>query len=126
MRALLEVRTDLRLLSVLPPDEREDTLVRHIRAGTSNPFALAAPLRDLPQPWGAALADAVLGQIAAKNGGQLAALLADILPAALPLEAAGQARRMLERSDDDAARRRVLRDAVQYQSFRQSLTEAFQ
>ena len=126
VRALLEVRTDLRLLSILPPDEREDTLIRHIRAGTSNPFALAAPLRDLPQPWGPGLADAVLGQIAAKNGGQLAALLADILPAALPPEAAGQARRLLERSDDDAARRRVLRDAVQYQSFRQSLTEAFQ
>ncbi|MDR7161539.1 DUF5691 domain-containing protein [Arthrobacter sp. BE255] len=126
VRALLEVRTDLRLLNILPPDEREDTLVRHIRAGTSNPFALAAPLRDLPQPWGPGLADAVLGQIAAKNGGQLAALLADILPAALPPEAAGQARRLLERSDDDAARRRVLRDAVQYQSFRQSLTEAFQ
>jgi hypothetical protein len=68
----------------------------------------------------------VLEQISAKNGGQLAALLADILPAALPPEAAGHCRRLLERSDDDAGRRRVLRDAVQYQSFRQSLTEAFQ
>lgn len=126
VRALLEVRTDLRLLKILPPGEREETLTRHIRAGTANPFALAPPLRDMPRPWGPALADAVLEQISAKDGGQLAAILADILPAALPPDAAGQARRLLERSDDDAARRRVLRDAVQYQSFRQSLTEAFQ
>lgn len=126
VRALLEVRTDLRLLSCLPPDEREDTLVRHIRAGTAHPFTLATPLRDIPRPWGPALAAAVLEQISAKNGGQLATMLADVLPGALPPQAANQARRMLERSDDDAARRRVLRDAVQYQSFRQSLTEAFQ
>jgi hypothetical protein len=126
VRALLDVRTDLRLLKVLPPAEREDTLTRHIRAGAPNPFALAAPLRDLPRPWGPALADAVLEQMSAKNGGQLAALLAEILPAALPPEAAGHCQRLLEGSDDDAGRRRVLRDAVQYQSFRQSLTEAFQ
>ena len=126
VRALLEVRVDLRLLNCLPPDEREDTLVRHIRGSTANPFTLATPLRDMPRPWGPALADAVLEQISATNGGQLATMLADILPAALPPQAAGQARRLLERSDDDAARRRVLRDAVQYQSFRQSLTEAFQ
>ncbi|HYH77442.1 MAG TPA: DUF5691 domain-containing protein [Arthrobacter sp.] len=125
VRALLDVRTDLRLLKVLPPAEREETLVRHIRTGAPNPFALAAPLRDMPRPWGSSLADAVLEQISAKNGGQLAALLADILPAALPPEAAGHCRRLLEGSDDDAGRRRVLRDAVQYQSFRQSLTEAF-
>jgi hypothetical protein len=80
----------------------------------------------MPRPWGTALAEAVLDQISAKNGGQLASMLADVLPAALPPQAAEQARRMLERSDDDAARRRVLREALQYQSFRQSLTEAFQ
>jgi hypothetical protein len=125
VRALLDVRTDLRLLKVLPAAEREDTLIRHIRTGSPNAFALAAPLRDMPRPWGPALADAVLEQISAKNGGQLAALLADILPAALPPEAAAHCRRLLEGSDDDAGRRRVLRDAVQYQSFRQSLTEAF-
>jgi hypothetical protein len=126
VRALLDVRTDLRLLKVLPPAEREATLIRHIRASAPNPFALAASLRDMPRPWGPALADAALEQVAAKNGGQLAAMLADILPAALPPEAAAHCRRLLEGSDDDAGRRRVLRDAVQYQSFRQSLTEAFQ
>jgi hypothetical protein len=125
VRALLDFRTDLRLLKVLPPAERQDTLIRHIRAAAPNPFTLAAPLRDMPRPWGPALADAVLEQVAAKNGGQLAALLADILPAALPPEAAAHCRRLLEGSDDDAGRRRVLRDAVQYQSFRLSLTEAF-
>jgi hypothetical protein len=125
VRALLDLRTDLRLLKVLPPAEREETLIRHLHAGTPNPFAVAAPLRDVPRPWGPALADAVLEQISAGNGGQLAAMLADILPAALPPEAAGHCRRLLESSDDDAGRRRVLRDAVQYQSFRQSLTEAF-
>lgn len=126
VRALLDFRTDLRLLKVLPPAEREDTILRHLRGGAPNPFTLAAPLRDMPRPWGPALADAVLEQISAKNGGQLAALLADILPAALPPEAAAHCRRLLEGSDEDAGRRRVLRDAVQYQSFRQSLTEAFQ
>ncbi|MGK3956148.1 DUF5691 domain-containing protein [Arthrobacter sp. R4] len=124
-RALLELRLDLRLLNCLPQDEREETLIRHIRASTANPFALATPLRDMPRPWGTALAEAVLEQISAKNGGQLASMLADVLPAALPPQAAEQARRLLERSDDDAARRRVLREALQYQSFRQSLTEAF-
>ena len=125
VRALLDLRPDLRLLKVLPPAEREEALIRHLHAGTTNPFTVAAPLRDMPRPWGPALADAVLDQISAKNGGQLAALLADILPSGLPPEAAGRCRRLLEGSDDDAGRRRVLRDAVQYQSFRQSLTEAF-
>lgn len=126
VRALLDVRTDLRLLNCLPAAEREDTLVRHLRGGTANPWTLVQPLRDMPRPWGRPLADAVLEQITAKNGGQLATMLADTLPAALPPEAAEQARRLLEHPEADAARRRVLRDAVQYQSFRQSLTEAFQ
>jgi len=126
VRALLDVRTDLRLLNCLPAAEREDTLVGHLRGGTAKPWALVPLLRDMPRPWGRPLADAVLEQITAKNGGQLATMLADTLPAALPPEAAERARRLLEHSDEDAARRRVLRDAVQYQSFRQSLTEAFQ
>jgi hypothetical protein len=53
-------------------------------------------------------------------------MLASVLPAALPAEAAEECRRLLERTDENASRRRVLRDAVQYQSFRQSLTEALQ
>jgi len=126
VRALLDFRTDLRLLKALPPAEREDALLRHLRGSAANPFTLGPLLRDLQRPWGSSLAGVVLELLSAKNGGQLASLLADILPAALPPQAAEQARRLLERSDDDAGRRRVLRDAVQYQSFRQSLTEAFQ
>lgn len=125
VRALLDDRLDLRLLACLPPAEREERLLRHLRSGAAQPFALVEPLRSLPRPWGAPLAAAVLEQITAKNGGQLAVMLAGILPAALPPEAAGECRQLLERSDDDAGRRRVLRDAVQYHSFRQSLTEAF-
>jgi hypothetical protein len=124
VRALLDVRTDLRLLNCLPPGEREHSLVRHIRGGTAQPMTLIPILRDMPRPWGPPLADAVLELISAKNGGQLATMLASFLPLALPLEAADQCRR-LEQSDDDTSRRRVLRDVVQYQSFRQSLTEAF-
>ncbi|MDQ0923684.1 hypothetical protein QF038_002192 [Pseudarthrobacter sp. W1I19] len=125
VRALLEDRFEPRLLACLPPPEREERLVRYLRSGAVQAFALVEPLRDLPRPWGPELAATVLEQITAKSGGQLAVMLAGILPAALPPEAAGQCRQLLERSDDDAARRRVLRDAVQYQSFRQSLTEAF-
>ncbi|MGX1161197.1 hypothetical protein FBY31_0428 [Arthrobacter sp. SLBN-100] len=126
VRALLDDHLDLRLLACLPPAEREERLLRYLRSGPVQPFTLVEPLRSLPRPWGPPLAAAVLEQITAKNGGQLAVMLAGILPAALPPEAAGQCRQLLERSDDDAGRRRVLRDAVQYQSFRQSLTEAFQ
>lgn len=125
VRALLDIRTDLRLLNCLPRNEREDILIRHIKAGTDHPFSLVEPLRALPRPWGLHLAGTVLDQLFAKNGSGLAGMLADVLPAALPPEAAEQARRLLEQSDADAARRRVLRDAVQYHSFRQSLTEAF-
>jgi hypothetical protein len=125
VRALFDVRKDVRLLNCLPDDERELLLVRHIRAGAVNPFALVPPLRDMPRPWGSALAEEILTLITAKNGGQLATMLAAFLPMALPLDAADRCRRLLERSDDDAPRRRVLRDVVQYQSFRQSLTEAF-
>lgn len=125
VRAMLDIRTDLRLLNCLPRNEREDILVRHIKAGTDHPFSLVEPLRALPKPWGLHLAGAVLDQLFAKGGSGLAGMLADVLPAALPPEAAEQARRLLEQSDDDAGRRRVLRDAVQYHSFRQSLTEAF-
>ncbi|MDI2035678.1 DUF5691 domain-containing protein [Paenarthrobacter nitroguajacolicus] len=124
VRALLTVRTDARLLHCLPADERELWLERHIRAGTEEPDDLASLLRDLPQPWGPALAGAVLGVISGKEGTRLASMLFDVLPTALPPEAAEECRRLLERTDDPA-RRRVLRDAVQYQSFRQSLTEAF-
>ncbi len=126
IRALLTVRTDVRLLGCLPPGEREQWLEAYIRNGIDQPLTLVPLLRDLPQPWGLGLADALLGLIAGKNGGQLAAMLAQVLPTALPPEAVEQCRRLLERSDEDAARRRVLRDAVQYQAFRQSLTEAFQ
>lgn len=126
VRALLDLRTDLRLLNCLPRNEREDIMIRHIKAGTDHPFSLVEPLRALTRPWGLQLAGTVLEQLFAKNGSGLAGMLADVLPAALPPEAAEQARRLLEESDDDAGRRRVLRDAVQYHSFRQSLTEAFQ
>lgn len=125
-RALLGIRSDPRLLSCLPPDERERWLLRHLRAGSIQPVVLAPMLADLPRPWGPPLAEAVLGFIARKDGGYVAAMLASVLPAALPAEAAEECRRLLERTDNDASRRRVLRDAVQYQSFRQSLTEAFQ
>ncbi|XAS70209.1 DUF5691 domain-containing protein [Micrococcaceae bacterium Sec5.1] len=126
IRALLTVRTDVRLLGCLPAGEREQWLEGYIRNGIDQPLTLVPLLRDLHQPWGLGLADALLGLIAGKNGGQLAAMLAQVLPTALPPEAAEQCRRLLERSDEDPARRRVLRDAVQYQAFRQSLTEAFQ
>ncbi|MET4591668.1 DUF5691 domain-containing protein [Arthrobacter sp. 754] len=126
VRALLDLRTDLRLLNCLPRNEREDIMIRHIKAGTDHPFSLVEPLRALTRPWGLQLAGTVLEQLFAKNGSGLAGMLSDVLPAALPPEAAEQARRLLEESDDDAGRRRVLRDAVQYHSFRQSLTEAFQ
>ncbi|MFC8038091.1 DUF5691 domain-containing protein [Paenarthrobacter sp. NPDC057355] len=125
VRALLTIRTDTRLLHCLPAGERERWLVRHIQTGGEEPVTLAYLLRELPQPWGTALAEAVLAVISAKEGGRLASMLSDVLPTALPAEATATCRRLLERTDEDAARRRVLRDAVQYQSFRQSLTEAF-
>lgn len=124
-RALLDVRTDARLLSCLPAAEREQALLRHIRGGTAQPLALVPLLRDVPRPWGLTLADEVLELVAAKNGGPLAAMVADFLPLALPLDSADRCRRLLQSYDDDAPRRRVFRDVVQYQSFRQSLTEAF-
>ncbi|AFR29087.1 DUF5691 domain-containing protein [Arthrobacter sp. Rue61a] len=124
-RALLTVRTDRRLLVCLPAEEREHWLERHVRESGDDPLTLAPLLQDLPQPWSVPLAEAVLTVISGKDGGQLAASLAAVLPTALPPEANQRCRQLLERTDDDVARRRVLRDAVQYQSFRQSLTEAF-
>ncbi|MEV7662112.1 DUF5691 domain-containing protein [Paenarthrobacter sp. NPDC089316] len=124
-RALLTVRTDARLLHCLPVAERERWLERHIRQGVDEPLSLASLLRDVPVPWSNSLAEAVLKVVSDKDGGRLASMLFDVLPTALPPESADSCRRLLERSDDDAARRRVLRDAVQYQSFKQSLTEAF-
>ncbi|MEV7134674.1 DUF5691 domain-containing protein [Arthrobacter sp. NPDC093128] len=126
VRALLDLRTDARLLGCLPAAEQEDALLRHIRSGTAQPMALVPLLRELPRPWGAPLAAAVLELLTAKNGGQLTAMVSGFLPTALPPGTADQCRRLLQRSDDDAPRRRVFRDVVQYQSFRQSLTEAFQ
>ncbi|MDQ0075686.1 DUF5691 domain-containing protein [Arthrobacter oryzae] len=126
VRALLDMRTDARLLGCLPAAEQEDALLRHIRSGTAQPLVLVPLLRGLPRPWGVSLAAAVLELLAGKNGGQLATMLTGFLPMALPPDTADQCRRLLQRSDDDAPRRRVFRDVVQYQSFRQSLTEAFQ
>lgn len=126
VRALLDIRTDARLLGCLPAAEREDALLRHIRSGTAQPMALVPLLLGLPRPWGAPLATAVLELLAAKNGGQLATMLSGFLPMALPPDTADQCRRLLQRSDDGGPGRRVFRDVVQYQSFRQSLTEAFQ
>ncbi|WP_120522114.1 DUF5691 domain-containing protein [Arthrobacter celericrescens] len=129
IRALLEVRTDLQLLGSLPADERERFLVQHLRAGPAQSLPaqslqLIPLLRGLPRPWGSALADAALEHAFAKEGGQLAAGLAAFLPMCLPHGAVDRYLRH-GRSDDDAVRRRLLRDIVQYQSFRQSLTEAF-
>ena len=125
VRALFSVRKDVRLLNCLPDRERELSLVRYIRDGGPNPIALVPLLRDMPRPWARPLAEEVLTLVTAKNGGQLAGMLAGFLPQAIPLDLAEQCQRLLERSDEDAARRRVLRDVVQYQSFRKSLTEAF-
>ncbi|GGJ24109.1 DUF5691 domain-containing protein [Paenarthrobacter histidinolovorans] len=125
VRALLTVSSDARLLHCLPVAERERWLERHIRHGVDEPLSLASLLRELPQPWSGSLAEAVLKIIAGKDGGRLASVLADVLPTALPAESTQACRRLLDRTDDDTARRRVLRDAVQYQSFKQSLTEAF-
>ena len=124
-RGLLTVKTDKRLLGCLPPDERAQWLERHIRESGDEPLTLASLLQEVPQPWSAPLAKAVLTLISGKDGGRLAATLAAVLPTALPPAAIEQCRQLLARTDDDAIRRRVLRDAVQYQSFRQSLTEAF-
>ena len=126
VRALLDIRTDARLLACLPAAEQEDALLRHLRSGTAQPLALVPLLRELPRPWGPSLANAVIELLAAKDGGQLATMLSTVLPMALPSDTADQCRRLLQRTDDDAPRRRVFRDVVQYQSFRQSLTEAFQ
>ncbi|MCU1433690.1 MAG: hypothetical protein JWR71_415 [Pseudarthrobacter sp.] len=124
-RALLDLRADARLLACLPAAEQEPALLRHVHGGTLQPVALAGLLRDMPRPWGLPLGTAVVGLLAAKDGGYLAELVAPFLPLALPSDAAEQCHRLLQRSDDDAVRRRVFRDVVQYQSFRQSLTEAF-
>lgn len=124
-RALLTVLTDRRLLDCLPPEERAHWLERHVRESQDQPLTLAPLLQDLPHPWSVPLADAVLTVIAGKDGGRLAAMLAEDLPTALPPEATERCRQLLAEADKDAARRRVLRDAVQYQSFKQSLTEAF-
>ena len=124
-RALLGVRPDARLLGCLPAAEQESALLHHIRSGSPQPPALAGLLRGLPRPWGLPLANAVVELLAAKEGGYLAELVAGFLPVALPPDAADLCHQMLQRSDDDASRRRVFRDVVQYQSFRQSLTEAF-
>jgi hypothetical protein len=124
-RALLTVLTDRRLLDCLPPEERAHWLERHVRESNDEPLTLAPLLEDLPQPWSVPLAEAVLTVISGKDGGRLAAMLAQELPTALPPEATERCRQLLAETDKDAARRRVLRDAVQYQSFKQSLTEAF-
>lgn len=131
VRALLEVRWDVRLVRCLPAGEQELVIRRYLRRGTgekgspSQPAALVPLLRDLPTPWSLSLSEDVLERITAKNGGFLATMLAPVLPIAFPGAAAERCRRLLEKTDDDAARRRVLRDVVQYHSFRQSLTEAF-
>lgn len=124
-RALLEVRTDARLLGCLPAVERERALLSHMHSSPPQPWALAQLLRDVPRPWGLPLANAVVELLAAKDSGYLAELVAPFLPMALPPEAADQCGTLLHRSDADATRRRMFRDVVQYQSFRQSLTEAF-
>jgi Family of unknown function (DUF5691) len=124
-RALLSVRPDARLLGCLPADEQDSALLHLIRSGSPQPPALAGLLRDLPRPWGLPLANAVVELLAAKEGGYLAELVAAFLPMALPPAAADLCHQLLQRSDHDAPRRRVFRDVVQYQSFRQSLTEAF-
>ncbi|GAA1768479.1 DUF5691 domain-containing protein [Pseudarthrobacter sulfonivorans] len=125
-RALLDLRADARLLGCLPAAEQEPALLRHINGGTLQPMALAALLREVPRPWGLPLGNAVLELLAAKDGGYLAEMVSGFLPLALPPAAAEHCHHLLQRSDDDAGRRRVFRDVVQYQSFRQSLTEAFQ
>ena len=124
-RGLLTVVTDRRLLDCLPPAERAHWLERHVRESNDQPLTLASLLQDLPHPWSVPLADAVLTVISGKDGGRLAAMLSEDLPTALPPEATERCRQLLAETDKDAARRRVLRDAVQYQSFKQSLTEAF-
>ena len=124
-RALLAVRADARLLACLPPAERGQYLLRHLRARSLKPPALVPLLRDLPRPWDPQLAAEILGIAAGKDGAYVASMLASVLPTALPAEAAAECRRLLAQGGKDPSLRRALGEAVQYQSFRQSLTEAF-
>lgn len=125
VRALLAVRADARLLACLPAAERGQYLLRHLRARTLKPPALVPLLRDLPRPWDPELAAEILDIAAGKDGGYVASMLASVLPTALPAEAAAECRRLLAQGGQDPSLRRALGEAVQYQSFRQSLTEAF-
>lgn len=124
VRALLGIRLHAELLNALPAKERESTMVRHLRDGSEPPASLARHLWDLPTPWGMPLAEAVLDLIPGDKGAALAQMLSTTLPTALPPEAAARCQQLLDQSNDKV-RRRVLGDAVKYQSFRQSLTEAF-
>jgi hypothetical protein len=125
--ALLAVGVEPRLVGVLPAAERErtvlDLLGRTERAGLG-------PLLDVvPGPWTAAFSEAVVDDLSRRTfpGGHLddLALLADRLhPAARPrLE--HWLSRIPAKTPSDKALARNVRNLVQLQSLRETISEAF-
>jgi hypothetical protein len=125
--ALLSAGVEPQLVGVLPPDEREKTVLsvldRTERAGLG-------PLLDaVPGPWTAAFSSGVVDDLAGRTfpGGHLddLALLADRLhPAARPRLEHWLAR-IPDKAPSEKALARNVRNLLQLQSLRETISEAF-
>jgi hypothetical protein len=123
-RALLRVTYSGRLVALLPPEERDDHVVAHLKR--QGLLKAHVDLVQAPRPWGLPLSKAVLSAI----GGQQHALhsarsLAAALPLALHPDTMPTVERLMQNAGDDSLLRTTMRDVLQYQSLHRSISEAF-
>ena len=121
-RALLRTVWSMRLVALLPDDERDRVLAARI---PTQKLSATSDVQLAPRPWGPRTSKAVLAAILRDDDRHGVRVLRDVLPEALHPTTLPAVERAMRAEGVDSFVRTALRDVLQYQSLHQSISEAF-
>ncbi len=121
-RALLRTVWSMRLVALLPDDERDRVLAARI---PTQKLSATSDVQLAPRPWGPRTSEAVLAAILRDDDRHGVRVLRDVLPEALHPSTLPAVERAMRAEGVDSFVRTALRDVLQYQSLHQSISEAF-
>jgi hypothetical protein len=121
-RALLRVVWSMRLVALLPDEERDRLLAARI---PTQKLSATSDVQLAPRPWGPRTSEAVLAAILRDDDRHGVRVLRDVLPEALHPSSLPAVERAMRSDGVDPSVRTALRDVLQYQSLHRSISEAF-